>query len=952
MSGIPRSAFALAASTAGLALVAATVLTAVPAAAAEPADRSLQRQFSSAAAEFHVPEGLLLALSYQQTRWDSHDGAPSTTGNYNVMGLTQVDVSAVRAALAAGPGPDTVDGRGDDLPARPVRGGVPAQTVQDGPELHTLDAAAKLLGRPAADLRSDPAQSVRGGAALLAQYQRESGPSGSADPTDWYAAVARFGDPTADRSGSPSGSPFADRVFGTLRTGADRRTAEGQTVHLAAAPNAVPKPAPRSAAKSGAQSAARSTAESGTRAGTQAAAPARSAAAADGSTECPVELGCDFRPAAYALTDPKDPGSYGNYTQANRPDDGQQIQYIVIHDTEGGFEGSISTFQNPSSQASAHYIVRSSDGHVTQLVNNRHVAWHAGNKTVNMHSIGIEHEGYAFPSDRPTWYSEQLYQSSATLVRYLAGRYGIPLDREHVIGHDDVPGPVQANVAGMHWDPGTFWDWSHYMDLLGAPLRTAPTGGQPAVGSKVTIAPAFDSTNQPPVNGTADRPENFVYLRTQPDPNAPLLNGGSQNAADWKDKAVAGAGYVVADVSGEWTAIWYDGQRAWFYNPSGRSAVQDTRPGRTLLTPRAGLSSIPVYGRSYPESTAYLPYPAITAQPVSPLSASIPAGQSYVALSAAPVRSDYYYAMNIDGSAPNDRTLVVGCDTYFPIRYNHRLAYLKSSDVDGGAAAPGCTRPPVPSAGVLRGAGSGRCLDVPGNSRTDGTGLDIWDCNGGDNQQWTLTADGRITTYGGTKCLDAYNNQTANGTKVEIATCNGGANQQWRLNADGTVTGVQSGRCLDVSGAYTANGTPVDLWDCNGGTNQKWARTGVLRGAGSGRCLDVPGNSRTDGTGLDIWDCNGGDNQQWTLTADGRITTYGGTKCLDAYNNQTANGTKVEIATCNGGANQQWRLNADGTVTGVQSGRCLDVSGAYTANGTPVDLWDCNGGTNQKWNLV
>ncbi|MFJ1756688.1 N-acetylmuramoyl-L-alanine amidase [Kitasatospora sp. NPDC088134] len=660
-----------------VALAAATVLTTVPAAAAPapaaPAERSLQRQFHSAAAEFHVPEGLLLALSYQQTRWDSHHGEPSTTGNYNVMGLTQVDVRAVRAALAAGPGPEAGNARDDDRPARPVR------TVEDGPELHTLDAAAQLLGRPAADLRTDPAQSIRGGAALLARYQRESGPPGSADPADWYAAVARFGNPGAtsgstspagpktapktapktDPKTGPPASPFADRVFDTLRTGADRRTAEGRTVHLSPASHT----------------------------------PTRSTAgtAAGGPAECPPELGCDFRPAAYALTDPSDPGSYGNYTWANRPGDGQQIQYIVVHDTEGGFEGTIETFRNPAAQASAHYLVRSSDGHVTQLVNDRHIAWHAGNKTVNMHSIGVEHEGYAFPSDRPTWYSEQLYRSSAALVRHLADRYGVPLDREHILGHDDVPGPVQANVAGMHWDPGTFWDWSHYLELLGAPLRTVPTAGRPAVGGTVTVAPAFDATNEPPVNGTADRPENFVYLRTRPDPDAPLINGGSQNAADWTDKAVAGAHYVVADVSGEWTAIWYDGQRAWFHNPSGRSAVPDTRPGRTLLTPRAGLSSIPVYGRSYPEPTAYRPHPAITPQPVQPLSASVPAGQSYVALSALPVRSDYYYARNIDGSAPDDRTLVVGCDAYFPIRYNHRLAYLRSSDVDGGPAAPSCT---------------------------------------------------------------------------------------------------------------------------------------------------------------------------------------------------------------------------------------------------------------------
>jgi alpha-galactosidase len=72
------------------------------------------------------------------------------------------------------------------------------------------------------------------------------------------------------------------------------------------------------------------------------------------------------------------------------------------------------------------------------------------------------------------------------------------------------------------------------------------------------------------------------------------------------------------------------------------------------------------------------------------------------------------------------------------------------------------------------------------------------------------------------KCLDAYNNQTAPGTKVEIWDCNGQANQQWSVNADGTISGVQSGLCLDVTSNGTANNSPVELWTCNGGSNQRW----------------------------------------------------------------------------------------------------------------------------------
>jgi len=128
------------------------------------------------------------------------------------------------------------------------------------------------------------------------------------------------------------------------------------------------------------------------------------------------------------------------------------------------------------------------------------------------------------------------------------------------------------------------------------------------------------------------------------------------------------------------------------------------------------------------------------------------------------------------------------------------------------------------SVGPLRGVGSGRCLDVTGQSQTDGTSLQIFDCWGGANQQWTQTSSNQLTVYG-SMCLDVPNHATSAGTRVQIWTCTGGANQQWRLNSDGTVVGVESGLCLDVTGAGTANGTAVEIWTCNGGSNQRWTRS-------------------------------------------------------------------------------------------------------------------------------
>jgi N-acetyl-anhydromuramyl-L-alanine amidase AmpD len=202
---------------------------------------------------------------------------------------------------------------------------------------------------------------------------------------------------------------------------------------------------------------------------------ATAAARADGAApDCPRALQCAWVPAAYAQTDPGDPAQYGNYDLAARPADGLALRFIVIHDTEVDHDRTIALFQDPHAAVSAHYLVRSADGAVTQLVRTRDIAWHAGNWWLNTHAIGIENEGFALQGR--TWFTDRMYRSLAHLVRWLARRYGIPLDRAHVIGHDQVPGPTAAQQLGMHWDPGPYFDWDRLMVLAGAGDASARGG--------------------------------------------------------------------------------------------------------------------------------------------------------------------------------------------------------------------------------------------------------------------------------------------------------------------------------------------------------------------------------------------------------------------------------------------------------------------------------------------
>ncbi|MET7422725.1 PHB depolymerase family esterase [Dactylosporangium sp. NPDC005555] len=153
----------------------------------------------------------------------------------------------------------------------------------------------------------------------------------------------------------------------------------------------------------------------------------------------------------------------------------------------------------------------------------------------------------------------------------------------------------------------------------------------------------------------------------------------------------------------------------------------------------------------------------------------------------------------------------------------YAVAFL-GLDGAGIPTSPTPTSPgPTTSTGVtttLVGAASGRCLDLPGSSATNGTQPQLWDCHGAANQQWTR--NGRSLRSLG-KCLDAPLNATA-GAKVQLWDCNGGLNQQWDLNADGTIRDTRSGLCLDVDRAATANGSKVILWTCTAAANQRWSR--------------------------------------------------------------------------------------------------------------------------------
>ncbi|MFG3348248.1 N-acetylmuramoyl-L-alanine amidase [Streptomyces sp. NPDC048018] len=146
--------------------------------------------------------------------------------------------------------------------------------------------------------------------------------------------------------------------------------------------------------------------------------------------------------------------SRANWRRADRPDD-YVIDRVVIHVVQGSYASALKVFKDPGHGAAAHYVVRK-DGHVAQMIRELDVAFHAGNRDMNERSIGIEHEGFV---DRPQDFTPAMYAASARLTADICARYGIPVDREHVIGHVEVPGTD-------HTDPGPHWDWKRYLALV------------------------------------------------------------------------------------------------------------------------------------------------------------------------------------------------------------------------------------------------------------------------------------------------------------------------------------------------------------------------------------------------------------------------------------------------------------------------------------------------------
>lgn len=160
---------------------------------------------------------------------------------------------------------------------------------------------------------------------------------------------------------------------------------------------------------------------------------------------------------------------------------GTAITNVTIHTMQGSYAGTISWFNNGNQivggvhvTTSAHYLVRSSDGQITQMVRDANRAFHV--LSANYYTIGIEHEGFVADA---SWYTNNMYNSSAALVRDICSSWTI--DKSACFPGPATSGvnvqPITVRIKGhqhytgnSHTDPGINWNWAKYKALINPPV--------------------------------------------------------------------------------------------------------------------------------------------------------------------------------------------------------------------------------------------------------------------------------------------------------------------------------------------------------------------------------------------------------------------------------------------------------------------------------------------------
>ncbi len=372
-----------------------------------------------------------------------------------------------------------------------IDGGYGCMHLVKNPHYDTLDQAAQALKISPQTLQHDLSTNLRGGAWLLQQDARTLSPDHTVPSSlaGWYGAVARY----SHSSDQYLAKAYADEVYQIIQAGFEAPTDSGEMLTLQ---SQIVQPdthtlTPAAVSKD----------------------PLPNGCKADGKTDYPGAIDCILDPKIHDCTLLPDNAPHCNYFEGNRPKD-YLINYVVSHDIEGSAISALYTFSDPNTDVSSHYVI-DTEGRVYQVLHEKDIAFHDGNLWSNRRSIGIEHAGFA--ATGYLWYNTKEYLASAKLVAYLAKKYHISLDHDHILGHATVPSSLVSVVN--HSDPGPYWLWDYYIDLISKQnVKETPLSGHKGV---LTLTP--ESSRKPFGKNGHETPANFNYFYIY---NGPATNSG------------------------------------------------------------------------------------------------------------------------------------------------------------------------------------------------------------------------------------------------------------------------------------------------------------------------------------------------------------------------------------------------------------------------------------------
>ncbi|GHO45962.1 N-acetylmuramoyl-L-alanine amidase [Ktedonospora formicarum] len=494
----------------------------------------------------------------------------------------------------------------------------------------TLDQASRLLDVSTNQLKSDIATNIRGGAAVLRDQalQLSTNSTLPASLNNWYNVVAAYSHATT-RS---TATMYADAAYTILKKGFSATTEHGEAIYLA--PQNV-------------------IANKGTLRGMKTTEGLPTGCVDDGKTDYPGAIDCILDPQTFDCNAVSANASC-TYESAKRPED-LPINFVAIHDIEGSAQAGLNIFQDVHSGVSIHYVV-DADGTVYQLVHDTDITYHGGNYWYNQRSIGIEHAG--FDATGFQWYNAAEYLGSAKLVAYLLTKYNIPLDREHLLSHATLPSP-SASSTPNHVDPGPYWLWTYYMDLINK--QGVPYPDEEENSHIITLQPSTDE-NPEKMNGT-ETPANFnyFYLYNGPSTASGLIpHGSDSDITDGTNNIETNMSYAYLDKVTDPAGTGYTMYKIWY---GEQTHLHDKTVSYFANAKTAWLAVPP--GAAV-ESTGTL---------VSLNLSNATAAKIY----GSPIDTDYYQI----GDAPNGaifaskiRTTEANGTVWYEINYNHRQAWV------------------------------------------------------------------------------------------------------------------------------------------------------------------------------------------------------------------------------------------------------------------------------------